>query len=107
MPDNLLHKLSVYVYDHNAHSWRFTEPAPLPKGKCKFPKPRDANLENELHVYQCCTCTIGFCPYGCCIGCLNQRAAVTHPSSDVFIGGHESFGGGFYTEGLFGSSSSY
>ena len=58
----------------------------------------DANLENELHVYQCCTCTIGFCPYGCCIGCLNQIAAVTHPSSDMFIGGHESFGGGFYTD---------
>lgn len=27
------------VYDSNAHSWRFTEPAPFPTGKLKFPKP--------------------------------------------------------------------
>ncbi|CAN6253564.1 unnamed protein product [Urochloa humidicola] len=49
----------------------------------------DADPENEHHVYQCCT--IGSGPYGCCMGCLNQRVAVTHPSSDMFIGGQESF----------------
>ena len=27
------------VYDTSAHSWRFTESAPLPTGKWRFPKP--------------------------------------------------------------------